>query len=151
MESMLDIPNVKLTLHPMKKTPVLDMVRAMRKKKWPVVTVQMVACLLSYAAGMMAIRGPYYQHVTRTKYVLLLLPIIPLVATVILILRRLFKLDEMWRKILTESMAFAGLATAFTCFSLGFVPELGVRPEWGFEIFWVYYALGAAWQAWRLR
>jgi hypothetical protein len=142
------MPYVKLTLHVMKKTPILDMVHAINKKKWPMEIVRMVCCLVSYTCLMAAIRGPYYQHATTTKHLLLLLVAVPLVGTVALILRRLFKLDEMWRKILTEGMAFAGLATAFTFFSFGLVPDSGVRPEWGFEIFWVYYALGTAWRMW---
>ncbi len=106
-----------------------------------------ILCFLGYALGVLAVRSYESHHVAIPQFVIALLPTIPMVCMVQLILRRLFALDEMWRKILTESMAFAGLATAFTCLSWGFVRDLGsvVKPEWGFEIFWLFYALRAIW------
>lgn len=116
----------------------------------------MLLCFAGYSLGLFAVRQSEYAHLATTPFtftVIALLPTIPLVCMAHLILRSLFELDEMWRKILTESMAFAGLATAFTCQSWGFVRDLGsdIRPEWGFEIFWLFYALRAAWSFWRLR
>jgi hypothetical protein len=54
-------------------------------------------------------------------------------------------LDEMKRKIVTEAMAFSGLATGFTCFTYLFLRDMGA-PEfhavWVWNIMWVYYAVG---------
>ncbi len=47
-------------------------------------------------------------------------------------------MDEMKRKVVMEGMAFAGLATAFTCFSLLFISDLaGMKfpVEAGFYIY----------------
>jgi hypothetical protein len=60
----------------------------------------------------------------------------------------------MKRKIVTEAMAFSGLATGFTCFSYLFVRDMGAhefRPEWGFYLMWAYYFIGLffSWRRYR--
>jgi hypothetical protein len=77
---------------------------------------------------------------------LILLPILPLIFVCFAIVRAVLKMDEMKRKIATESMAFTGLATGFTCFSYLFLRDMGApefRPEWAFYIMWIYYGIGA--------
>jgi hypothetical protein len=80
------------------------------------------------------------------KYLLILLPILPLIFVCFTIVRAVLEMDEMKRKIATESMAFTGLATGFTCFSYLFLRDMGApefRPEWAFYIMWIYYFIGA--------
>ncbi len=82
------------------------------------------------------------------NYTLLLLPIPPLIYCVANVIRSAALLDEMWRKLLTEAMAFSGLATGFTCFSYVFVRNIGMppfQPEWAFYLMWFYYGIGALW------
>jgi hypothetical protein len=113
----------------------------------------MTLCFIGYALGLLALRQCEYEHLSIPKYVQFLLPTLPMLCMVAVILQSVFQLDEMWRKLVTESMAFAGLATAFTCMSFVFIHDLGgpLRPEWGFDAFWLYYAIGVAWSWWRLR
>jgi hypothetical protein len=63
------------------------------------------------------------------------------------------QMDEMQRKLIMENAAFAGLATAFTCFSFYFIRDLGaaIRPEAGYYLFACYYLLGSARSWWRFR
>jgi len=61
------------------------------------------------------------------------------------IIRYVSGLDEMWKKIITEAMAFSGLATGFTCFTYLFLRDMGApefRAEWAFYMMWVYYGIG---------
>jgi hypothetical protein len=85
------------------------------------------------------------------KWLLFFLPMIPMLFVVTTILEYVFTMDEMWRKYITEAAAFAGLATAVTCFS--FTRDLGaaVRPEFGYEVFCSYYLIGTVWSRWRMR
>ena len=72
----------------------------------------------------------------------------PLAYIVLIIIDQVARLDEMWRKIVTETMAFAGLATGFTCLSYIFVRPLGMpafQPEWAFYMMWCYCGIGAVW------
>ena len=115
--------------------------------------LQLILCFTGYTLGLLALRRCEYEHLAIPKYIQFLLPTLPMLCMVALILRCVSELDEMWRKIITESMAFAGLAAAFTSISFIFIHGLGgrIRPEWGFDAFWVYYAIGVAWSRWRLR
>jgi hypothetical protein len=73
-----------------------------------------------------------------------LLPLIYVAATIIRFVSE--GLDEMKRKIVTEAMAFSGLATGFTCFTYLFLRDMGApefRAEWAFYIMWAYYGIGA--------
>lgn len=115
--------------------------------------LQFTLGIIAYALGLVAYNLLYESvHLWRFKYVLLLLPVIPLLYTVATIISSVSEADEMWRKIITESAAFAGLATAFTCFSFLFVDDLGgvFRPEWGFYVFLFYYGVGSVWSKRRL-
>jgi hypothetical protein len=80
------------------------------------------------------------------KYWLVLSPVLPLVFVCNVIIRFVVEgLDELQRKVVTEALAFSGLATGFTCFSYLFVRDLGAPPfhaEWAFYLMWVYYFIG---------
>ena len=70
---------------------------------------------------------------------------LPLIYTAATIVRYVSGLDEMWRKIVTEAMAFSGIATGFTCFTYLFLRDLGApefRAEWAFYIMGGYYLIG---------
>lgn len=79
------------------------------------------------------------------KYLLVLVPIAPLIFVCFTIIRYIADADEMWRKIYMEALAFSGIATGFTCFSYLFVRDLGApefRAEWAFYLMWIYYGIG---------
>lgn len=79
------------------------------------------------------------------QYLLLALPIMPLIFVCFTIIRFVADSDEMWRKIYMEALAFSGIATGFSCFSYLFMRDLGTpefRPEWAFYLMWIYYGIG---------
>jgi hypothetical protein len=79
------------------------------------------------------------------KYLLVLLPILPVIYICCTIIRYITELDEMWRKIYMEAMAFSGIATGFTCVSYPFLQDIGAPKlplENGFFLMWVYYFVG---------
>jgi len=140
MESILDIPYVKLTFH-------FDM-KNQSKYVW-----KLVIGLGLYVLGLVAL-NLLEKPLSNYKYILFLLPVLPLVYWAGTFVRYVLAMDEMLRKVLIEGMAFAGLATAFTCFSLLFVRDLGGMKfpgEAGFYIYWFYYALGTSLSARRYR
>ena len=84
----------------------------------------------------------------------MLLPLLPLMFVAATIIRAVSDLDEMKRKIQIEAMAFAGLATGFTCFTYLFLRDMGApefRGEWAFYIMWAYYWIGLffSWRRYR--
>jgi hypothetical protein len=88
---------------------------------------------------------PFYPDTQQYKYWLVLLPFVPIIYQTITIIRAVSAMDEMKRKIVTEAMAFAGLATGFTCFTYLFLRDMGApefRPEWAFYLMWAYYFIG---------
>ena len=86
---------------------------------------------------------------------LVLLPLLPLIYVAATIIHFVSEgLDEMKRKIVTEAMAFSGLATGFTCFTYLFLRDMGApefRAEWAFCIMWAYYGIGMffSWRRYR--
>ena len=79
------------------------------------------------------------------RYLLVLVPILPLLYVCFTIVRYVADSDEMWRKIYMEAMAFSGIATGFTCISYIFLHDLGAPKlplEYGFYLMWIYYGIG---------
>jgi hypothetical protein len=100
--------------------------------------------LVGYAVGLVALNY-FDSKESPHRYWLVLLPALPMLYMVSSMVRAVSEMDEMWRKIVSEAMAFAGLATGFTCFTYLFVRDMGApefRPEWAFYIMWVYYGMG---------
>jgi hypothetical protein len=112
-----------------------------RKYQW-----RMACGFIAYASGIFALHYFFKDQEHSTfRYWLILLPILPLLYIAATIIRYVSELDEMWRKIITEAMAFAGLATGFTCVGYLFLEDIGApafRAYWAFEIMWAYYAIG---------
>ena len=106
-----------------------------------------------YGLGLVALNHFYAEHLPY-RYWLVLLPLLPMIYVVTTIIRDVSQLDEMWRKIVIEAMAFSGLATGFTCFTYLFLRDMGApefRAEWAFYIMWAYYGIGAffSWRRYR--
>lgn len=109
--------------------------------------VQFLLGLAGYALGLI-IMNAFFKQESPLKYGLILLPIVPLVYIILITIGHVARLDEMWRRIVTEAMAFSGLATGFTCFSYIFIRPLGLpafQPEWAFYMMWLYYGIGTLW------
>jgi len=105
---------------------------------------RMMAALIAYTLGLFALN---YCDVASSphRYWLILLPVMPIIYMAATIVRAVADCDEMKRKIVTEAMAFSGVATGFTCFSYLFLRDMGApefRPEWAFYVMWAYYAIG---------
>ena len=110
----------------------------------------MIVGFVGYALGLVALNY-FYKEQLPYKYWLVLLPVLPLIYTASVIIRVVSDMDEMWRKIITEAMAFSAIATGFTCFSYLFLRDMGApefHAEWAFYIMWVYYGIGAIF-SWR--
>ena len=110
----------------------------------------MTAGFTGYVLGIWALNHFYAEHLPH-KHWLGLLPLLPLIYVAATIIRYVSELDEMWRKIVTEAMAFSGLATGFTCFTYLFLRDMGApefHGEWAFYIMWAYYGIGAIF-SWR--
>jgi hypothetical protein len=79
------------------------------------------------------------------KYLLVLLPIVPLIYVSFAIIQCIADMDEMKRKINMEAMAFSGIATGFTCFTYLFFRDMGApefRAEWAYFMMWGYFLIG---------
>jgi hypothetical protein len=116
--------------------------------------LRMIIGLVGYGLGLVALNCFYTEQSATGKYWLVLLPLLPLLYLVHIIIRNVCGLDEMWRKVLTEAMAFSGLATGFTCFTYLFLRDMGApefRAEWAFYLMWAYYGIGAivSWRRYR--
>ncbi len=113
----------------------------------------MLLGFLGYVLGLTALNLFDDQH-SEFRYLLIPLPIMPMLYIITISFRVVAKLDEMQRRIVTEAMAFAGLATALTCFSYLFIRDMGA-PEfkswWAFALTDIYYVLGLVWLKWRYR
>ena len=114
-------------------------------------TLRETVGFIVYALGIFALN---YFYIERSPhgYWLILLPVLPLLYVASAIIRFISEVDEMWRKIFTEALAFSGLATGFTCFSYLFLHGMGAREfhaEWAFYLMWAYYGIGALRSCWR--
>ena len=76
------------------------------------------------------------------KIVLALLPVIPMIAMAVSIIRRLNAMDEMGRKIQLEALAVAFVCTALTTFSYGFLETAGFPRM---SAFMVWPIMGGVW------
>lgn len=106
---------------------------------------RMAAGLVGYAMGLVLLNH-FYKEQLPHRYWLALLPVLPLVYMSATIIQFVTELDEMWRKIVVEAMAFSGIATGFTCFTYLFLRDMGApefRGEWAFYVMWFYYGVGA--------
>jgi hypothetical protein len=100
--------------------------------------------LAAYGLGLVALTRLYQEHLSY-KYCLVLLPVLPMLYVAATIIRSVSELDEMWRKIVTEALAFSAIATGFTCFTYLFLRDMGApefRAEWAFYTMWAYYGIG---------
>ena len=104
----------------------------------------MTAGFIGYALGLVAMNHFYTEQLPH-RFWLVLLPVLPVLYLAATIIRSVSELDEMWRKIVTEAMAFSAIATGFTCFTYLFLRDMGApefRAEWAFYIMWAYYGIG---------
>ena len=120
----------------------------MQKYYW-----RMVAGLGAYILGI-GLANHIHMPPSPYKYLLILLPIVPLIYVCFTIIRCIADMDEMLRKINMEAMAFSGIATGFTCFTYLFFRDLGApefRAEWAYYIMWAYFLIGKffSWRRYR--
>jgi uncharacterized membrane protein HdeD (DUF308 family) len=113
----------------------------------------MLLGFIGYSLGLWALNHFYDKH-SPYRYLLSLFPMLPAIYTVLVSVRAATELDEMWKKIVMEAMAFSGVATALTCFTYSFLRDMGA-PEfkawWAFGLINSYYLLGTIWAKRRYR
>ena len=115
--------------------------------------IKMIFGFCAYGLGIFGLNFWYVENSNNNLW-LVLLPCVPILYITSVIIRFASELDEMQRKIALEAMAFAGLATGFTCFSYLFLRDLGApefRAEWAFYIMLLFYGIGMQWSARRYR
>jgi hypothetical protein len=99
---------------------------------------------IAYALGLFALNY-FYVKQSPYRYLLILLPILPLLYVASAIVRFISEMDEMWKKINIEALAFSALATGFTSFSYLFFRDMGApefRAAWVWFMMWIYYWIG---------
>ena len=106
--------------------------------------LRMMGGFVVYTLGLFALNYFDAEHLPH-RYWLILLPVLPIIYLTTVLIRVVSGFDEMKRKIVTEAMAFSGVATGFTCFSYLFLRDMGA-PEfhavWAFYLMWAYYGIG---------
>jgi hypothetical protein len=105
---------------------------------------RMIIGMVAYILGI-DLANHLYAPNSLWRYLLVLLPILPIIYICFTIIRSVADADEMWRKIYMEAMAFSGIATGFTCVSYPFLHNVGapiVPLECGFFLMWIYYFIG---------
>lgn len=108
--------------------------------------VKMGGGLLLYLLGLEAL-NLFCKPGSNYRYLLYRMSALMLVYWVTMFIRFVQSRDELMRKVMMEGMAFAGIATAFTCFGIVFTQELsGLKLAVGaaFYIYWFYFPLGLA-------
>jgi hypothetical protein len=88
-----------------------------------------------------------YHDASYYKW-LVLLAMAPLCFALVVIFRAMSEMDEMFSRIIVESMAFSGLATGFTCYAYLFLREIGApqfQLQWVFVLMWGYFWLASLW------
>jgi hypothetical protein len=101
---------------------------------------------IAYACGLWALiyfsgKHPHSPY----RYWLMLLPVLPMIYLIFTVIRQISEKDEMWRKIITESLAFSAIATTWTCCSFFFLRVVGLptfSAEWVFFMLIAYYLIG---------
>ncbi|WP_426221645.1 hypothetical protein [Pseudomonas sp. DWRC2-2] len=105
--------------------------------------VEFTVTLLAYIACVV-VSSAYMSSIPdgAGKIALALLPVIPMIAMAIAIIRRLNAMDEMGRKIQLDALAVAFVCTALTTFSYGFLETAGF-PR--LSAFMVWPIMGGVW------
>jgi hypothetical protein len=109
---------------------------------------RMIVGGLAYVCGIWAWQYFALQHShSLYRYWPILLPMMPFIYCAITFHHHITKeKDEMWRKIITESLAFSATATASTCVGYVFFRGMGApefQAEWAFYLLAAYYWIGA--------
>jgi hypothetical protein len=106
--------------------------------------LRMTVAIVVYSLGLCV--WLHYNKQSPHKFWTILFPVLPLVYMCNAVIRFISEgCDELQRKIVTEAMAFSGLATGFTCMSYLFVAVTGgpyFHPDWAFYMMWIYFAIG---------
>jgi hypothetical protein len=109
-------------------------------------TLRKTVGFIAYVFGLWAWKYFSWQHShSPYRYWLVLLPVLPIIYLCVIFHHQLSEKDEMWRKIITESLAFSATASAWTCLSYLFLREMGApefHAEWAFYILVAYYLIG---------
>ena len=98
--------------------------KAVNKRYFKELTASIVAYAIILVVVILLVDGPF-EH-SNLRYVLILLPMIPVIFTVRAIMRYLAGTDEMEREIQLKSLAISLAGTAFITFTYGFLERVGL-------------------------
>lgn len=100
-------------------------------------SIQMLVAVVAYIGSIYLI-NVLYDAESLSRFVLPVLPIACVLYVGVLFLKFVWGMDELWRKIISEAGAFAGLATGMICLSYTFFEEAGA-PR--FQAWWAWMIL----------
>jgi hypothetical protein len=109
-------------------------------------TLRTTIGFIAYGCGVWGWQHFALQHShSPYRYCVVLLPVLPIIYLTAIVHRKLSEKDEMWRKIITESLAFSATASAWSCLSYMFLRAMGApefHAEWAFYTLVAYYLIG---------
>ena len=114
--------------------------KAVNKRYFKELTTSIVAYVIILIVVIMLVDGPFER--SNLRYVLILLPMIPVIFTVRAIMRYLAGTDEMEREIQLKSLAISLAGTAFITFTYGFLERVGL-PK--ISMFSVWHLIAVLW------
>jgi Na+/alanine symporter len=106
--------------------------------------LRMTLGLVAYVSGLFALNY-FYNEQSPHRYWLITLPVLPIIYLATVIIRFISEVDEMWRKIFTEALAFSAVATGFSCLTYLFLRDMGApefHADWAYYMMWGYYGIG---------
>ncbi len=112
---------------------------------WRRYALELALALLAYA-GLLVVSLTLFPHLAgqASRYVVILLPMVPAGALAWVVLRQLRRLDELQRRIQLEALGFAFALTALLTFAYGFL-ELAGLPR--VSLFSVWPLMATLWVA----
>ncbi|KPD27228.1 hypothetical protein ABZR71_25480 [Pseudomonas paraeruginosa] len=105
--------------------------------------LELLLALAAYAAAVL-LSGQFLAGLEAGagRVLLALLPVPPMIAMALVVIRQLRRLDEMGRRIHLEALALAFVCTALLTFAYGFLETIGF-PK--LSMFFVWPLMGATW------
>ncbi|HZR63734.1 MAG TPA: hypothetical protein VFA85_01230 [Terriglobales bacterium] len=123
---------------------------ASRKYRFRTLVVAAAYMALTYAS----VRWLHRQPALPWRYVIAILPVLPIFLMPALVIEYFRNLDELQKKIQLEALGFAFAATALSTLSYGFLQNAGlpdVNWVWVWPIMAVFWTIGLLAARWRYR
>ncbi|HJT70611.1 MAG TPA: hypothetical protein VJ731_10450 [Terriglobales bacterium] len=117
--------------------------------------LRMLVSMAVYVALVyVSVRWLHRQPPTPWKYVIAVMPMLPVLLVPVFVVQFLHSLDELQRRIQLESLGFAFAATALSSLTYGFLENAGLPHlnwVWVWPIMGIFWILGMMSARWRYR